>query len=479
MKKLYGLIPAAGKGTRARPYTSALPKSMLDINGTPNLLRNIELMRNQLGITDIVIITGYLGDVIRTTFGDGRQHGVTLHYIHNTQLDRGLAWSILLSREIVDDYFCVILSDECYVNSNHHLLKNVDFREVFAVCALKQVDDRELIRKNYSVQVQGDRLTGLIEKPEQVDNDILGCGTFIFSPDIFPLLEQEFRTAENHYVEFVSFLNRLCQQKKTIVPFWLTGCYVNINDRDSLARAKFYDRRYYYSRQRKALLIYSEGTEDNVGFTIERYKKVEQLDDIYLIVPQENIIEDIARTHGIKVIRCPAGCELYGEKIKYAFDRTDADILILTEADYAFPARDLEKLLAYMKEADMVVGTRTTRQMMEQRTDLEGIVRLANVFIAKLMELLWWRFEGRFTDAGCTFRAVWRTSYEAVRSDLKTSGPEFSAEMILEMLNHRMRVIEVPVNYNNVSRALNERYRKAGTFFFFLQMLLDKRVGKS
>ncbi|MCI5139284.1 MAG: nucleotidyl transferase, partial [Candidatus Electrothrix sp. AR1] len=37
MKKLYGLIPAAGKGTRARPFTSALPKSMLDINGVPNL----------------------------------------------------------------------------------------------------------------------------------------------------------------------------------------------------------------------------------------------------------------------------------------------------------------------------------------------------------------------------------------------------------------------------------------------------------
>ncbi|MCI5139494.1 MAG: hypothetical protein D3922_14040, partial [Candidatus Electrothrix sp. AR1] len=122
---------------------------------------------------------------------------------------------------------------------------------------------------------------------------------------------------------------------------------------------------------------------------------------------------------------------------------------------------------------------RTTRQLMELRTDLEGAVRLGNVWVAKLMEILWWRFEGRFTDVGCTFRAVWRTSYNAVRSDLKTSGPEFSAEMILEMLNHRMRVIEVPVSYNNVSRALNERYRKVGTFFSFLQMLLRKRVGKS
>lgn len=477
MKKLYGLIPAAGKGTRARPYTSSLPKSMLDINGAPNLRRNIELMRDQLGITDIVIITGYLGDVIKTTFGDGGRLGVTLHYIHNTLLDRGLAWSVLLGREIIDDYFCVILSDECYVDSNHHLLKAVNFREAFAVCTLKQVDDRELIRKNYSVQVQGDRITGLIEKPEQVDNDILGCGTFIFSPDIFSLLAQEFRTAENDYVEFVSFIDSLCRKGKTIMPFWLTGCYVNINDRDSLARAKLYDRSYQYAQLKKILFIYSEGTEKNVGFTVERYKKSRQVDEIFLIVPEQNTIEDIGQRHGIQIIRCPACCNRYGDKIKYALDQTDGDILILTEAEYAFPARDLEKLLAYMKEADMVVGTRTTRQMMEQRTDLEGVVRLANVFIAKLMEVLWWRFEGRFTDAGCTFRAVWRTSYKAVRADLQTSGPEFSAEMILEMLNHRMRVIEIPVNYNNVSRALNARHRNIGTFFSFLQMLLRKRAG--
>ncbi|MCI5143130.1 MAG: hypothetical protein D3909_15665, partial [Candidatus Electrothrix sp. ATG1] len=376
MKRLYGLIPAAGKGTRARPYTSVLPKSMLDINGVPNLRRNIELMRDQLGITDIVIITGYLSDVIRETFGDGRQFGLTLHYIHNTLLDRGLAWSILLGREIIDDYFCVILSDECYVNSNHSQLKAVKYREVSAVCALKRVDDRELIRRNYAAHVQDGKITALIEKPEQVDNDILGCGTFIFSPEIFPLLEQEFRTTENHYVEFVSFVDRLCKQKKAVLPFWLTGCYVNINDRDSLVRAKFYDRRHQYGQQRKALLIYSEGTEDNVGFTIERYKKAEQINDIYLIVPQNNIIEDIGRKHGIKIIRCPVGCELYGEKTKYAFDQTDADVLILTEADYAFPARDQEKILAYIKETDMVVGTRTTRQMMEMRTDLKGAVRL-------------------------------------------------------------------------------------------------------
>jgi len=45
MEQLVGLIPAAGRGVRARPFTKSIPKSMLEINGTPNLQKNIEIMR--------------------------------------------------------------------------------------------------------------------------------------------------------------------------------------------------------------------------------------------------------------------------------------------------------------------------------------------------------------------------------------------------------------------------------------------------
>jgi dTDP-glucose pyrophosphorylase len=476
MGKLYGLIPAAGKGTRARPYTSDLPKSMLEINGVPNLQRNVELMRDKLGIDDIVIITGYLGDVIEERLGDGSQFGVKITYIRNRELDKGLAWSILLGSRVIDDYFCVILSDECYIGSNHHELQAIPYRDALATCAIKEVDETRLIQRNYAVHLKDNRIERLIEKPQQVENDILGCGTFLFSPALFPRLREAFAAAPRNYVEFVSFLDELCRQGETLLPFWLTGGYVNINDRDSLELAKYHEKSSTFAQQTKALLIYSEGSEENLCFTLQRYRKLVETDSIHLIVPVENTLEEMAREFGVSIIRCPAGVDGYGEKIKYALDRIDSDILILTEADYAFPARDVEKLLAYMKEADMVIGTRTTRQLMEQGTDLQGAVRLANVMLAKFMELLWWRFEGRFSDVGCTFRAVWRSSYLRVRDRLESTGPEFSAEMMLEMINSRMRVIEIPVNYYNVSRAMSEKYRNVNTFFSFLLLFIKKRL---
>ena len=91
------------------------------------------------------------------------------------------------------------------------------------------------------------------------------------------------------------------------------------------------------------------------------------------------------------------------------------------------------------------------------------------------MEVLWWRFEGRFTDVGCTFRAIWMSSYRQMRGDLQARGAEFAVEMIVEALDRRMRVIEIPVNYRNISRSLYRKYRNRRTFFRILRLLFVKR----
>jgi UDP-N-acetylglucosamine diphosphorylase / glucose-1-phosphate thymidylyltransferase / UDP-N-acetylgalactosamine diphosphorylase / glucosamine-1-phosphate N-acetyltransferase / galactosamine-1-phosphate N-acetyltransferase len=475
-QELQGLIPAAGMGTRVRPYSARMPKSMLPINGIPNLQRLVLLMRDQLGIKKIGIITGYYAEIIEEYFGDGQSFGVEISYVRNTALHKGLAWSILLGKQLITCNFCIILSDECYVDSNLCDLRDPMLWGAFATCGIMEVDDVALIKKNYSVALAGSRITRLVEKPVSVENDFLGLGTFICSPEIFPALEQEFAQAPNEYVEFVSFLGRQCKEGKEIKAFPVKASYVNINDRDSLFRAKFHERSVLLARRSTTLLIYSEGHEQRLAFTLRRYLKVPGIEEIALVVPTDNSIGEVAARFGVRVIVCPPNVTLYGEKLKYALDRVATDLVILTEADYAFPSRDIEKVLAYIKEADVVVGTRTTRQLMEQGTDLREVVRLANVFLAKVLEVLWWHFEGRFTDVGCTFRAIWLTSYREMRDSLNSVGPEFLVEMIVEALNRRMRVVEIPLNYRNVSRLMSKKYRNKTTFFRILTLLVTKRL---
>ena len=139
----------------------------------------------------------------------------------------------------------------------------------------------------------------------------------------------------------------------------------------------------------------------------------------------------------------------YGCALKAGMDAVESDIIVLTEADGSFKAYDLKKLLVYMPDAGMILGTRTTRQMVEQGANMGTILRWGNVTAAKILELLWYiPHEPRLTDVGCTYRALWRRSYQTIRDGLREQGPGFSPEMTCECLRERIRVIEIPVSYH-------------------------------
>lgn len=475
MEELIGLIPAAGMGTRVHPYTQNTPKPMLEIDGIPNLQRNIELMRDELAIKRIFIVIGYLGEIIQDYFKDGCDHGVHITYITNTAVSRGLAYSILLAKEHISIRFCVILSDEYYINSNHAKLTTLPDQDSLAICGLMHVDDETLIHRNYSCEIKEHRIVELIEKPKVIRNDILGCGTFILHPNIFNYLEQAVSQSKNHHVEFITFLNNLCRQGEKITPFTLHGTYVNINDRDSLELARYHQRQKNFQSNTVALLIYSEGNENNIAFTIKRYKKISDIDTIYVILPQDNSLLNTIQTCDVSTIICPPDTTLYGEKIKYALKHVYSDIIIIAEASYSFPGRDVTKLLAYLMEADMVIGTRTTRQLIEQGSEMRGSIRIANIILAKFIEILWWKYDSRFTDVGCTFRVIWKTTFEKIQDHLTAKGPEFSAEMMIEVLESKGRIIEIPVNYFDRSVEMYKKYRNFKTFWKLLRLIISKR----
>ena len=95
MSELVGIIPAAGSGVRARPYTYEIHKGLFEIDGQCNIERLLNLMRDDFKINEVVVVLGYMGDSIREHFGDGSSHGVKIHYIENQHLDKGWAWSVL------------------------------------------------------------------------------------------------------------------------------------------------------------------------------------------------------------------------------------------------------------------------------------------------------------------------------------------------------------------------------------------------
>jgi len=478
MTDLQGVIPAAGKGVRARPYTHLTHKGMLDINGSPNIQRIIEIMRDQLSIRRIVIVIGYLGDSIKAFFGSGERFGVEIEYVENTELDKGLAWSIYLaSTRITSPYFCVMLCDECYINSNHCDLLQHPYTGFLVTCCGLPVDDNALIQRNYAITLDGgQQIVGLQEKPEVVSSKIMGTGTFLCSNAIAGHLKAAFERSADGFVDFVSELNRIHQAERSLGYFEINGTYVNINDRDSLYLAKYHERKRTFASSSVGLIIYSEGHEKNVDFTIQRYAELDVFKTISVVMPAANSIRQVVEDCGARAVVCPGDLLLYGEQIKYAMCQAMEDIIVLTEADYSFLSRDIDKLLTYVPESDMVIGTRTTRQLIEQGSTMRGLVRMANAILGRLVEMLWWNRGARFTDVGCTFRAIWRSSFDSIKEELVSDGPEFSVEMMIVLLNRHQRVIEIPVNYFNRSQAYKRKYQTASTFFRFLKLIVLRRL---
>jgi histidinol-phosphate phosphatase family protein len=103
------VIFAGGMGTRLRPLTNDRPKPMVLVNGRPFLEYLIELLRSN-GITDVVLLLGYLPEKVVEHFGDGRKFGMNIRYsISDVSDETGVR--LKKAEALLDDLFLLMYSD--------------------------------------------------------------------------------------------------------------------------------------------------------------------------------------------------------------------------------------------------------------------------------------------------------------------------------------------------------------------------------
>ena len=135
----------------------------------------------------------------------------------------------------------------------------------------------------------------------------------------------------------------------------------------------------------------------------------------------------------------------YGHALQRGLREALGDLIILAEPDGTFVGRDVLKLLAYADDFEMVCGTRTTRELIWAEANMGWLLRIGNVLVAKLLEVL---FDGpSLTDCGCTLRLVHRSALAKFQAQLTVGGSHFLPEMVILALKHRIRIVEIPVNY--------------------------------
>lgn len=122
-----------------------------------------------------------------------------------------------------------------------------------------------------------------------------------------------------------------------------------------------------------------------------------------------------------------------------------ADLIVMAEPDGTFAGKDVLKLLAFADDFDLVLGTRTTPELIWQEANMGRFLRWGNWAVAKFLQVL---HDGpSLSDCGCTLRLVRTDAYRVFADNLTVGASHFLPEMVCLALASGLRLIEIPVNY--------------------------------
>lgn len=103
-------IITGGLATRLGALTAAVPKALLPVAGEPFIHHQLRLLA-RAGFTRVVLCTGHLGGLIRSTVGTGAQFGLSIDYSDDGPTLRGTAGALRNALPKLGDAFFAIYGD--------------------------------------------------------------------------------------------------------------------------------------------------------------------------------------------------------------------------------------------------------------------------------------------------------------------------------------------------------------------------------
>ena len=227
------VLLAAGRGTRMRELTNALPKPMLPVQGKPVLQHIIEGLRDS-GLTDFQIIIGWYGEAVQEFFGDGSNLRTHVEYATQVVQD-GTGKVIELARPFVgNDPFVLSYGDILIAPQNYlRICAVLDGAE--AVVSVKRNED---VTQGGAVFVNENfELIDLREKPKpgEQTSPWYNAGIYAFRSSIFDYVAKLERSARGEF-ELTDAIRNLALSGNKVRAFELEGNWADVRDPEILAK---------------------------------------------------------------------------------------------------------------------------------------------------------------------------------------------------------------------------------------------------
>ena len=228
-----GVLLAAGRGTRMRDLTEALPKPMLQVRGKPVLQHILEGLRDA-GLTHFLIVVGWRAEVVRAFFGDGSNLGVRIEYATQTVQD-GTGKVVELARAFAGSDPFVLSYGDILITPENYPRICAALADAEAVVSVKRSDD---VSQGGAVFVNENfELTDLREKPRpgEPTSPWYNAGVYAFRSSIFDYIATLERSPRGEY-ELTDAVRNLALDGKKVQALELSGEWADVRDPEILAR---------------------------------------------------------------------------------------------------------------------------------------------------------------------------------------------------------------------------------------------------
>ena len=167
MKKVKGIILCGGKGTRLRPLTYYIQKTMVPVGvkQKPLLEYVVQLFRFH-GINDLVLLVNYKSEQIINYFDNGSRFGVNISYVEDDPSSKGTAGAVLTAYNnglvSADDTLLVYYGD---------IITNMNLTELLHYHKIKNAWSTVALASGFKIRVgvanldSNSKIVEFVEKP--------------------------------------------------------------------------------------------------------------------------------------------------------------------------------------------------------------------------------------------------------------------------------------------------------------------------
>jgi glucose-1-phosphate thymidylyltransferase len=227
-----GLILCAGKGTRMRPITYAVPKMLIPVANKPVIYYAIEAMRDS-GITEIGFVVSENRKELEPAIGNGKKWGMKFDYVMQDN-PKGIAHAVLCAEKYIGkSNFVLYLGDNLLENGIAGLVGDYKRLKPDAAITLTPVPEP----RHFGVAVvKGDRIVSLEEKPKKPKSNLAIVGAYVFENSVFEAARR-IKPSGRGELEITDTISELIRMGLNVTPHIVKGWWRDTGQKSDMIEA--------------------------------------------------------------------------------------------------------------------------------------------------------------------------------------------------------------------------------------------------